>query len=236
MILRKGDKGEQVKQLQEKLVFLGYDTNGVEGIFGNGTFDAVVSFQREMKLDQDGIVGKDTQEKLEWVLDTLEKASDNTVTPWVDEAYKDLGVHEIANEGKVHQMWRDAKLSGLTKFPAKNIPWCSGAACAWMERAGIRSPRTDGAKNWLQWGDVIDKPAYGCVVVFTRTGGSHVGFVVGEDKNGNLLVLGGNQGPDSVSVKSFLKSRVSGYRYPTGYTPNYVLPIGDATELSKNEA
>lgn len=235
MILKRGSSGADVKNMQEYLTVLGYDTNGVDGTFGKGTFDAVVSFQRDMKLDQDGIVGKDTQEKLEWVLDTLEKASDNTVTPWVDEAYKDLGVTEIKGDKhnpKILQMWKDAKLGGIK---SDEIPWCSGAACAWMERAGIRSPRTDGAKNWLNWGEVIDKPAYGCVVVFTRTGGGHVGFVVGEDKNGNLLVVGGNQG-DSVNVKSFLKSRVSGYRYPIGYTPNYTLPIGDATELSKNEA
>lgn len=235
MILRKGDKGEQVEKLQEQLVLLGYDTNGVDGIFGKGTHSAVIAFQQDNGLHPDGIVGKNTQEKLQWVLDTLEKASDNTATPWIDEAYKDLGVTEIKGEEhnpKILQMWKDAKLGGIKD---DETPYCSGAACAWMERAGIRSPRTDGAKNWLNWGEAIDKPAYGCVVVFTRTGGGHVGFVVGEDKKGNLLTLGANQS-DSVNVKSFSKSRVSGYRYPTGYTPNYTLPVGDATELSQNEA
>nr|WP_303803578.1 hypothetical protein [Snodgrassella alvi] len=34
------------------------------------------------------------------------------------------------------------------------------------------------------------KPAYGCIVTFTRKGGGHVGFVVGKDTRGNLMVLG----------------------------------------------
>lgn len=36
-------------------------------------------------------------------------------------------------------------------------------------------------------------PELGCIVVFTRQGGGHVGFAVGRDKFGNLLILGGNQ-------------------------------------------
>ena len=50
------------------------------------------------------------------------------------------------------------------------------------------------AKEYAFAGKRLTKPAYGCLVVFTRQGGGHVGFVVGKDKAGNLLVLGGNQG------------------------------------------
>ena len=35
-VLKKGAKGNITKLLQEKLVKLGYSTNGVDGIFGNG--------------------------------------------------------------------------------------------------------------------------------------------------------------------------------------------------------
>lgn len=112
---------------------------------------------------------------------------------------------------------------------------CSGFVCAMMEKAGIRSARTDGAKNWLNWGEKLEDACDGCIVVFTRSGGGHVGIVVGEDEKGNLLVLGGNQG-NAVNVKSFSRSRVTGYRYPTGYQPSYKLSEGDGTELSDNEA
>ena len=62
--LRKGAKGNITKLLQEKLVSLGYNTNGVDGIFGSGTEKAVISFQKNNGLAIDGIVGKNTWEKL----------------------------------------------------------------------------------------------------------------------------------------------------------------------------
>ena len=58
--LRKGASGNITKLLQERLVSLKYSTNGVEGIFGQGTYDAVVKYQRAKGLSVDGIVGKGT--------------------------------------------------------------------------------------------------------------------------------------------------------------------------------
>lgn len=52
--LRKGDKGEEVKLLQTKLNITS------DGIFGNDTESAVMSFQREHNLVVDGIVGNKT--------------------------------------------------------------------------------------------------------------------------------------------------------------------------------
>lgn len=63
-LLEWGAKGEITKLLQEKLTALGYNTNGVDGIFGNGTRNAVVKFQRDNGLSSDGIVGKNTWSKL----------------------------------------------------------------------------------------------------------------------------------------------------------------------------
>ena len=60
----------------------------------------------------------------------------------------------------------------------------------------------------------LPEPAYGCIVTFTRDGGGHVGFVVGKDKHGNLMVLGGNQS-NMVSIAPFQRSRVTGYYWPS---------------------
>lgn len=54
-----------VKALQQELVDRGYNTNGVDGIFGAGTKSAVMAFQKDQGLAQDGIVGKDTLHKLQ---------------------------------------------------------------------------------------------------------------------------------------------------------------------------
>jgi hypothetical protein len=63
------------------------------------------------------------------------------------------------------------------------------------------------------------------VVVFNRQGGGHVGFVVGRDARGRLIVRGGNQG-DMVSDAPFDTARVAGYRWPLeGPEPEYGLPL-----------
>jgi murein L,D-transpeptidase YcbB/YkuD len=57
--LSQGSRGEQVTELQEALVELGYDID-VDGIFGAGTHKAVREFQAANGLHVDGIVGTHT--------------------------------------------------------------------------------------------------------------------------------------------------------------------------------
>lgn len=62
--LRKGASGNITKLLQEKLVKLGYNTNGVDGIFDSVTYSVVREFQKTRGLSVDGVVGQDTWRKL----------------------------------------------------------------------------------------------------------------------------------------------------------------------------
>lgn len=62
--LRQGASGNITKLLQEKLVSLGYNTNGVEGIYGSGTVRAVKEYQASKSLSQDGVCGQNTWRKL----------------------------------------------------------------------------------------------------------------------------------------------------------------------------
>lgn len=62
--LKVGAQGNITKLLQEKLTSLGYGTNGVDGIFGNGTKNAVIKYQKSKGLSSDGIVGQNTWRKL----------------------------------------------------------------------------------------------------------------------------------------------------------------------------
>ena len=62
--LKEGASGNITKLLQEELVKLGYNTNGVDGIFGRGTYSAVREFQKTRGLSIDGIVGQNTWRKL----------------------------------------------------------------------------------------------------------------------------------------------------------------------------
>lgn len=57
--IRRGSKGDAVKELQTILVKLGYSVgkSGIDGIFGSSTEAAVKAFQTLSKLKADGIVG-----------------------------------------------------------------------------------------------------------------------------------------------------------------------------------
>jgi peptidoglycan hydrolase-like protein with peptidoglycan-binding domain len=69
--LRIGSRGEQVKELQQLLIAAGYldakqqsGRPADDGIFGSATDAAVKKWQRKVNLDDDGIVGPDTRNKL----------------------------------------------------------------------------------------------------------------------------------------------------------------------------
>ena len=62
--VRKGAKGDITYVIQAALTCLGYDVNGLDGIYGAGLEKAVKQFQKAKGLSADGIVGKDTFEKL----------------------------------------------------------------------------------------------------------------------------------------------------------------------------
>lgn len=63
-VLKQGSTGSQVKTLQTKLKRWGYYNGSVDGIFGRGTREAVIRFQRKNGLSADGIVGSKTAQAL----------------------------------------------------------------------------------------------------------------------------------------------------------------------------
>lgn len=180
-----------------------------------------------------------------------------TELPWIAEASRHIGLTEIpgkAAHNKTLLQW----LADMGRYSAESRPWWQDDETPWC---GLFVGRMLGGAgrfvvpNWFRasaWNDPsamhrLDKPAYGCIVTFTRKGGGHVGFVVGKDRAGNLLVLGGNQG-NRVSIAAFAPSRVSGYWWPALWNAEtrrpvpsvpaperYVLPVGSAA-LSRSEA
>lgn len=159
-----------------------------------------------------------------------------TELAWIKIARGYIGLREIPgvqNEGKIVAMWKWIKRGGIK---SDSVPWCSAFVGACLEQAGIVSSRFESAKSYLTWGLPIKFPMYGCVVVFSRNGGGHVGFLVGKDFAGRLMILGGNQG-DKVSIAPFPAFRVVGYRWPIDTKINYIdLPvISSNAPLSSNE-
>lgn len=157
---------------------------------------------------------------------------------WIAAARAKIGIKEVAGVGnnprivewlkKLRSAWLD-----------DSVPWCGTFVAECLRESGFAYPSTwYRAKDYLNMSIKLDRPAYGCIVVFNRVGGGHVGFVVGRDKRGNLMVLGGNQS-DAVNIKPFALDRVAGYRWCSQYplAERFNLPLLDSDgKVSENEA
>ena len=62
--VKQGMKGNITWLIQARLYTLGFNTNGVDGIYGSGTKNAVAKYQSSVNIASDGICGKNTFEKL----------------------------------------------------------------------------------------------------------------------------------------------------------------------------
>ena len=62
--LREGSTGAKVKELQQQLKAKGFNPGPIDGIFGSGTVQAVISFQKFHGLKADGVVGPTTWQAL----------------------------------------------------------------------------------------------------------------------------------------------------------------------------
>ena len=60
--LYNGCSGEEVRQLQQALIDLGFLDGKADGVFGNKTENAVRAFQKKNKLTADGLAGEKTRE------------------------------------------------------------------------------------------------------------------------------------------------------------------------------
>ena len=74
--LQQGSRGPQVRLIQYYLNFIGFFNNNlnqlsVDGVFGQGTKNAVTAFQREYGLTPDGIVGRNTWNALQNVYSNI---------------------------------------------------------------------------------------------------------------------------------------------------------------------
>lgn len=167
-------------------------------------------------------------------------AHKNAIGPsWLEHARSYLGQKEI--KGPKHNplilgWWKKINAAWFTD---DETPWCGAFVGGVLAESGMKvAKNAASARAWLNYGHELKKPAVGCIVIFARNGGGHVGFVVGKDQKGNLMVLGGNQG-DTVTIAPFAMSRVLGYRWP-GVAPfdyRYDLPLVKSSgKVSTNEA
>ncbi|MFM7012160.1 MAG: TIGR02594 family protein, partial [Betaproteobacteria bacterium] len=159
---------------------------------------------------------------------------------WLIEARKYIGVSEIPGPqtASVISSWLH-KLKAW--WNSDETPWCGVFVAACIDSVGGYLPQNwMRAKAWEEAGTRLPEPIPGCIVVFERKGGGHVGFVVGKRASDNaLMVLGGNQG-NKVSIAPFSRERVVAYVWPKNFPiPAFAQLAGISAAgmaLSSNEA
>ena len=146
---------------------------------------------------------------------------------WIKEARKHVGLKELNGTNKHPTIDSWAKDLGASWVIGQ--AWCGTFVAYCLKKNNIAIPKHwYRALDYVNAGAKLTKPCYGCVAVKTRNGGGHVCFVVGKNKDGKLICLGGNQG-DSVCYVAYDASVFQEFRwYGKTNTPSqsrYDLPV-----------
>lgn len=184
-----------------------------------------------------------TQQELNWVRNGRSKIGLKEI-PGAKHEPEIINMIRLAESAtKQNVAWLFGKdKNGKTNYNDE-VAWCGTFMAYCFATAGLEHhiPKEFyRAKEWAEKGTALNKPAYGAVVVFNRTGGGHVGIIVGQDKHGNLMVLGGNQN-NAVNIMPFAKDRVLAYRWlgtqKTPWASRFDLPVLNSNgKVSTNEA
>lgn len=147
--LKVGSRGAAVQDVQKKLVALGYNigSSGADGVFGNDTKNAVIKFQKNSKIDADGIVGSQTLAKLNEAYNNKNKGQSVTATTsYVGKDYvrkAQVHMNNFAGAGLATDgLWGANSRKGLVKCLQRALNKDYGAKLA---EDGIRGSGTNSA-------------------------------------------------------------------------------------------
>lgn len=135
-----------------------------------------------------------------------------------------LGQREVKGSEHNPAIVRLWQMAGMPYIADDETAWCAAFVGGVLETAGIRCTRKPNARSYTDWGhDVLESGPLmvplGAIIVFSRPPNEwqgHVGFAVGCNRDGNLLILGGNQ-KDRVGIDPFHPGRVIAARWPKEY-------------------
>lgn len=143
---------------------------------------------------------------------------------WMPIAIGEIGVTErsgAAANPRILEYFEAARFWGTDDSGGANA-WCASLVAYVMKAAGY-GIATDAfrAREWQnRWSDGVDigRPIYGAIAVKSRTGGGHVGFVMGRvpGTTDKLAILGGNQG-NTTNVREYPESDFLAFMVPTSY-------------------
>lgn len=159
------------------------------------------------------------------------------------EALRHYGVMELVGKGSHPDITKWAKETGVSGwYTDDDIPWCGLFVGVVVARCGypFKAGKLLGARYWAEYGVHVERhnASLWDILVFTRPGGGHVGFYVGENSKA-YLVYGGNQS-NAVGFAWIAKDRLTAVRRPAYKVglPANIAPVylSETGELSQNEA
>jgi uncharacterized protein (TIGR02594 family) len=126
-------------------------------------------------------------------------------------AASQMGLSETGQRAAI----QDYLTTGGANLDPATTAWCAAFVNSTLQQTGGQGTGSNMARSFLDWGQPVDQPQEGDVAVFSRGDPSgpygHVGFFKGYDDQGNVLVLGGNQG-DAVSISPYPRENLLGFR------------------------
>lgn len=132
-LLRKGDSGSDVKELQGYLIQLGFDVGkyGTDGEFGKDTEKALKAFQKSVSIEVDGVFGNESFAKLQEALKydpSEQKIMIVNGNCWVRKASNKLSEKiGVAYKGEVYPYGGETSKSGWNLIEYKGeFGWVSG--------------------------------------------------------------------------------------------------------------
>ena len=223
--LKRGAKGPDVRDWQERLVALGYDPGAPDGAFGPLVERATKEFQGDAHLRADGVVGPQTRAAAETTRPRPAPPTDGLAAAVLARAVADLeaGVRESApNDGdRIGQYLRACGA-------APPAHWCAAAVTAWLREAAVELrasppiPGSAGAKTimaqlqqagrWISAAELLRDPSRlrpGMIAVWHRgdpgawTG--HVGCVLERGEGTTFASVEGNSGPKGDRVARMVR-------------------------------
>jgi uncharacterized protein (TIGR02594 family) len=134
---------------------------------------------------------------------------------WVDVAKGEIGMRifpEGSSNPRITEYHNCTNIKGYDDKAA----WCSSFLNWVFTNAGFQGTGSALARSWLDWGEPLAEPIFGCVVVLEREAKDswqgHVGLFLSTEED-KVSLLGGNQ-LGEVRIHTYPISTVLGFRWP----------------------
>lgn len=204
----------EILLIQDSLAGKGFDVGPVDGIYGRRTRAAFTDFKYSIGISM--LSTLDSKYLKSKLLENPTK-SGSGVPLWLRLALTYDGLREWPGQKHNPKILEWFKAVGHAWVKDDERAWCAAFVGGVLAECSIEGTHKLQARSFLKWGNSLKNPCVGSIVVLWRgkkTGfKGHIGFVVGQDLQGNLMVMGGNQG-NQANIRKFKRDRVLGYQWP----------------------